>query len=70
VTNIEPVLLSAAVAAKMLGVSRSFFYGLHAAGKVPLPIHLGRRTLWRRAELVDWTAAGCPTRERWTWTPR
>lgn len=32
---------------------------------VPRPVPLGRRTIWRVAELEEWVNAGCPARERW-----
>jgi predicted DNA-binding transcriptional regulator AlpA len=59
------LLLDARAAASMCGVSRSTFWALHSAGKVPMPVHLGRRTLWRTSELAAWTEAGCPPRDRW-----
>lgn len=62
---IEPLLLSAEEAAALCGVSRSFWWSLHSAGRVPLPVKLGERTLWRRTELEAWTEAGCPAREKW-----
>lgn len=55
-----PLLVDAKAAARLCGVSRAHFWAMHSAGKVPLPVRLGRRTLWRTAELADWTAAGCP----------
>ena len=61
----NPLLLGASEAAKLLGIGRSLFWSLHSAGKVPLPIKLGRRTLWRRDELESWTRAGCPSRMKW-----
>ena len=60
-----PLLLDAKAAAKVCGVSRSHFLAMHSAGKVPLPVRLGRRTLWRADELADWISAGCPARDRW-----
>lgn len=64
--NGDALLLSAAKAAGLLGVSRSLFYGLHSSGRLgPLPIKLGSRSLWRRAELAEWVRAGCPGREQW-----
>ena len=63
--TIEPLLLSAVEAASVLGISRSGLYALHSSGRLPLPVKLGRRTLWRFAELQDWTIAGCPSREKW-----
>ncbi len=59
------LLLDAKTAAQICGLSRSGWWSLHAAGNVPLPVRLGRRTLWCASELVAWTEAGCPSRERW-----
>ena len=67
---VEPILLSAVQAAQLCGVSRSHFLGLHVAGKVPLPVRLGRRTLWKTDELKSWVEAGCPPREVWQNTRR
>ena len=63
--TIVPLLLSAKSAAKLCGVSRSHFLAMHSAGRVPLPVRLGRRVLWRSGELAEWIEAGCPARERW-----
>ena len=30
------------------------------AGRVPLPLRIGRSTRWRRSEIEGWIAAGCP----------
>lgn len=61
----SPMLLDAREAARVCGVSRSHFLAMHSAGKVPLPVRLGRRTLWRGAELAAWIEADCPARDRW-----
>jgi predicted DNA-binding transcriptional regulator AlpA len=61
----RPLLLDARAAARLCGVSRAHFLALSTAGKVPLPVRLGRRTLWRGAELAAWIEAGCPARDRW-----
>jgi len=62
----EPLLVGAKQAAKLLGVSPRHLAGLHSSGRLgPLPIRLGRRTLWRTVELAAWVAAGCPQREKW-----
>ena len=63
----KPLLLGADEASRLLGIARSTFYRHHSAGRVPLPVHLGGRTLWRREELIDWVRAGCPPRSRWEW---
>jgi predicted DNA-binding transcriptional regulator AlpA len=62
---VEALLLPAAVAGPLCGVSKATWWRLHAAGKVPAPIRLGGRTLWRRAELVAFCEAGCPDRKTW-----
>ncbi len=61
----EKLLLSDKEAAELLGIGRTLLWGLHSAGKIPLPVRLGRRTLWNVEELRNWTAAGCPARDRW-----
>lgn len=65
----DVLLLSVENTAKLLGISRRLFYGLHSTGKLgPLPVKLGKRSLWRRAEIEAWVAAGCPTRDQWRTT--
>ena len=68
-TTLEPLLLDARAAAALCGIGRSLWLELHASGRCPLPIRLGRRVVWRREELEAWVRAGCPARERWqeTW---
>ena len=66
-----PSLLDAAAAATALGVSRSQFWRLHSAGRLPMPVRLGQRCpRWRADELRAWTAAGCPDRETWESTKK
>lgn len=61
----QPLLLSAKDASGLLGIGRTLFYGLNSSGRLPQPVRLGGRVLWRRSELEDWTVAGCPNREKW-----
>jgi hypothetical protein len=35
---------------------------MHAAGKVPDCVKVGGSTRWRRADLEEWVAFGCPGR--------
>jgi len=64
--NLMGLLLSAEHAADLLDVSVRHFYALHSSGRLgPLPIRLGRRTLWRRSDLEAWVQNGCPAREKW-----
>lgn len=65
---IQPLLVNASQAAVLCGVSMRTWWALHAAGKTPPSVRLGRRTLWRAAGPVGleaWIAAGCPARDRW-----
>ena len=68
---VEPLLLSAVEAARLLGISRSKFYSMHAAGLVPLPVFLGGCVRWDRDELRAWLSARnpktglLPTRLQW-----
>jgi len=61
----DKFLLSATDVAKLLNISRSTLYEFNNTGKVPSPVKLGGRTLWRRDELELWVKAGCPGREAW-----
>jgi predicted DNA-binding transcriptional regulator AlpA len=59
-------LLSAKEAAALLGIGERFLWAMHDTGELgPLPIKLGRRTLWSRFELERWVRARCPRREVW-----
>lgn len=63
--QIEPLLIDAVEAARLCGVGRTMWLTLHNSGKCPLPIRLGRRTLWRVEELRRWVAEGCQSRDVW-----
>lgn len=49
-----------AVAALLGGCSTRHVYRLCDAGRIPRPVKLGALVRWRRAELMEWLAAGCP----------
>ncbi len=61
----EPLLVDAKTAVWMIGVGKTKLYALHASGRLPEPIRLGRAVRWSVQELREWTAAGCPARDRW-----
>ena len=62
----DPLLISADESAQMLGIGRTLFYSMHSSGRLgPMPIKLGRRSLWNHKEIEEWTEAGCPVRNRW-----
>ncbi|MCK4340805.1 MAG: helix-turn-helix domain-containing protein [Phycisphaerae bacterium] len=65
--DVEPELLRAPQAAKLIGVSQSFFYSMIRTGKLgPMPLRLGGAVRWRKIELRKWVNAGCPPRARWS----
>ena len=60
-----PLLVDARGAAALCGVSRAHWLALNSSGRVPMPVRLGRRVLWRVLELTAWSEAECPARDRW-----
>ena len=64
--NSTALLLDAREGARLLGIGERFFWAMHSTGELgPLPIKLGKRTLWSRFELTEWVKARCPKREEW-----
>jgi predicted DNA-binding transcriptional regulator AlpA len=63
--TVDVLLVGADAAGPMCSRSEASWWRDHAAGRVPAPIRLGGRTLWRVAELRDWVEAGCPDRRTW-----
>lgn len=64
-SGVEPLLVPADVAGPICGRSEASWWRDHAAGRIPAPIKLGGRTLWRIEELRRWISAGCPDRRSW-----
>ena len=60
-----PLLVDAHEAARLCGVCRAHWLRMHSAGRVPMPVRLGRCVRWNVDELKRWSAAGCPGRDRW-----
>jgi len=61
----QPLLVGADEAARICGIGRTLFYDLKSAGRLPKPINLGKRRLWKVEELNAWTTARCPRLENW-----
>jgi predicted DNA-binding transcriptional regulator AlpA len=61
----ESLLIPDVQAAALAGVCRATWQRLKAAGKLPPSVRLGRRVLWRRAEVFAWVDAGCPDSKVW-----
>jgi predicted DNA-binding transcriptional regulator AlpA len=60
-----PLLIPDTAAAALCGVSRASWHRWRAAGKIPPAVRLGRKLLWRRAEIIAWVDAGCPDARTW-----
>jgi predicted DNA-binding transcriptional regulator AlpA len=58
----DPLLISAKTAAPMCGRSEASWWRDHAAARIPRPVRLGGRTLWRVEDLRLWVSLGCPDR--------
>jgi predicted DNA-binding transcriptional regulator AlpA len=63
--TLEPLLLNAAAAAKMLSISRSAFYSKVSAGLIPPAVYIGESPRWIVSELKSWTENRCPSAEQW-----
>lgn len=61
----DTLLLTARQACQLCGASLRTWRSWDSAGKVPRPVRIGRMVYWRRDELLDWVAAGCPRRREW-----
>ena len=61
-TAIEPLAVGAEDAAQMFGVGLRSWRRWDAAGRCPRGYMLGRRRLYRLADLRSWAAAGFPRR--------
>jgi len=62
--GVAPALLSLEDAGEYCGISRNSFWKMKASGRCPAPIRLGRRLLWRKADLDRWILDGCPAVNR------
>lgn len=57
----EAILIAARDVARTLGVSERHVWRLRDAGVMPAPVKLGAAVRWRRDEVLQWVAAGCPS---------
>jgi excisionase family DNA binding protein len=66
--GIPAALLDVGQVADLLSIGRTKVFQLDSAGRLPDSIRLGTRVRrWRRQEVEDWIAAGCPLRTEWNW---
>lgn len=61
---VTPLLVDAPTAARILGIGHRTFERLVSTGRVPRPLRLGRRRLWRlQPDLAEWVSDGCNNQE-------
>jgi len=60
IETVLPELLKLPEAAKLCGVGKRTLWRWSHAGRAPSPVRIGGAVRWRRGELVEWIAAGCP----------
>jgi predicted DNA-binding transcriptional regulator AlpA len=63
--KLSPLVVDARRLAKLLCAGVRTVRTWDAAGKLPAPIRIGGRVVWRVAEIKDWLDAGAPNRETW-----
>jgi len=61
-------LLTVPQVARLLGWGESVVRERDKKGLLPLPVRIGGTIQWRRKEIVEWIAAGCPPRAKWLQT--
>ncbi len=64
-TQTEPLVVDARRLAKLLCAGIRTVRTWDAAGKLPKPIRIGGRVVWRVVEIREWLAAGAPDRAAW-----
>lgn len=55
------VLVGVDELAELLSVSERSVWRMRSRGQLPASIRLGGSIRWRRAEILAWIGAGCPT---------
>jgi predicted DNA-binding transcriptional regulator AlpA len=64
--EVAVLTVTAAQAAKMFGLSRAAWYRQLSAGRIgPMAISFGKSKRFSVRELMEWEAAGCPSRDVW-----
>lgn len=61
----EPLAVSAAELADLLGISTRHVANLDKWGRIPAPHRLGRAVRWNVAEVRAWLDSGSPNRTVW-----
>ena len=64
--GVKPLVVAAKALATMLDVSHRTVRVWDAAGRLPTPVRVGVKVVWRIDEVHDWLDADCPDRATWT----
>ena len=64
-TAASPLVVDARRLAAMLCAGIRTVRTWDAAGRLPAPLRIGGRVVWRSDEIRAWLAAGAPDRETW-----
>ncbi len=62
---LKPIAVDARGLTQLLPFGLRTIRTMDAAGKLPKPIRVGTRVLWRVAEIRAWLAADAPDRQTW-----
>jgi predicted DNA-binding transcriptional regulator AlpA len=61
----SPLVVDARQLAPLLCISLRTVRAWDAAGKLPSPVRIGGRVVWRLDEIRAWLDAGAPDRQTW-----
>ena len=61
----SPLLIDAKLLAKLLSVGLRTVRAMDASGKLPQPLRIGGRVVWRLEEIRAWIDAGALLRAEW-----
>ena len=56
----DPLLFKPYQVARLLRISLRTLWRWRSGKRIPLPIQSGNVVRWRRAEMLEWVADGCP----------
>ena len=66
IDNVEkPLVVDANGLAVLISAKLRTVRAYDASGKIPSPVRIGGKVLWRVEEIKRWLAAGAPSREVW-----
>ena len=56
-----PLMMTADELAETLCISKRQVWRLKAKGDIPKPVRIGSSVRWRRSDILQWIAEGCPS---------